>query len=163
MNVSLALAAGVISLALVFYTAGVFLERRAGTLKPRHLAFFYLGLVCDFAGTSAMARLVPAGGADFSHAVTGGIALVLMLVHAAWATVVVIRRNPVSLARFHRLSVAVWLFWLVPYVSGMLMGMPMTHATAGGALAVATAVSASVGGVLCLRSNAARRHRPQRG
>lgn len=38
-------------------------------------------------------------------------------------------------------SVAVWLFWLVPYVCGMLMGMPAAHATTGGALAVSAAVS----------------------
>jgi hypothetical protein len=55
--------------------------------------------------------------------------------------VAVARRNPASLARFHRFSVAVWLFWLVPYVCGMLMGMPAAHATTGGALAVSAAVS----------------------
>ena len=60
---------------------------------------------------------------------------------ASWATVAVARRNPASLARFHRFSVAVWLFWLVPYVCGMLMGMPAAHATTGGALAVSAAVS----------------------
>ncbi len=53
----------------------------------------------------------------------------------------VARRSPASLARFHRFSVAVWLFWLVPYVCGMLMGMPAAHATTGGALAVSAAVS----------------------
>lgn len=157
MNASIALAAGIISIALVFYTAGVFLERRAGTLKPRHLVFFYAGLACDMLGTSAMAQLVQGAGANPAHAVTGALALVLMLVHATWATVAVARRNPASLARFHRFSVAVWLFWLVPYVCGMLMGMPAAHATTGGALAVSAAVSVGIGGILCLRANAAAR------
>ena len=36
-------AAAVISLALVFYTIGVFAERRSGTLKPKHLTLFWTG------------------------------------------------------------------------------------------------------------------------
>ncbi|WP_058985688.1 HsmA family protein [Hugonella massiliensis] len=164
MNASIAFAAGIISIALVFYTAGVFLERRAGTLRPAHLAFFYAGLACDTVGTSAMAQLAQGAGANPVHAIIGAIALVLMLAHALWATVAVIRRNPASLARFHRFSVAVWLFWLVPYVCGMLMGVPALHMTTGGALATAATVSVGVGGILCLRTNAAaRRNRPQRG
>lgn len=164
MNSSIAFAAGTISVALVFYTAGVFLERRAGTLRPAHLAFFYAGLACDAIGTSSMAQLVQGAGANPAHATTGAIALVLMLAHALWATVAVVRRNPASLARFHRFSVAVWLFRLVPYVCGMLMGVPALHMTAGGALATAATVSVGIGGILCLRTNAAaRRNRPQRG
>ncbi|WP_369440966.1 hypothetical protein [Lentilactobacillus parafarraginis] len=38
MNVQLILAIITISLALVFYTTGVFSERRSGSLKLRHLA-----------------------------------------------------------------------------------------------------------------------------
>lgn len=62
------------------------------------------------------------------------------VIEAAWR-ILGDRGGPASLARFHRFSVAVWLFWLVPYVCGMLMGMPAAHATTGGALAVSAAVS----------------------
>ena len=47
-------AAIIISLALVFYTIGVFAERRSGTLRPKHLAFFWTGFVFDTAGTTIM-------------------------------------------------------------------------------------------------------------
>ena len=48
-------AAIIISLALVFYTIGVFAERRSGTLRPKHLAFFSDWLqVFDTAGTTIM-------------------------------------------------------------------------------------------------------------
>jgi hypothetical protein len=48
-----AIASSAITLALVFYTIGVFAERRAGTLKLSHIMFFYLGLASDTAGTAA--------------------------------------------------------------------------------------------------------------
>lgn len=40
----IAIASTAITLALVFYTIGVFAERRAGTLKLGHIIFFYMGL-----------------------------------------------------------------------------------------------------------------------
>lgn len=46
-----------ITLALVFYTIGVFAERRSGTLDTSHLVFFYLGLACDTAGTAVMSNI----------------------------------------------------------------------------------------------------------
>lgn len=140
MNSTLAIAAGTITLALVFYTIGVFAERRAGTLRPRHLAFFYLGLACDATGTSFMSLLAQ-GGVSTAHAVTGALALVLMLAHVMWATVVVVKGSPAARTRFHRLSMGVWLVWLVPYVCGMLIGIPAFKLDANVALLVAIVVS----------------------
>jgi len=51
---SASIASVAITLALVFYTIGVFAERHSGTLTASHLVFFYLGLVCDTAGTAVM-------------------------------------------------------------------------------------------------------------
>jgi len=45
-----------ITLALVFYSIGVWSERLAGRLKGWHLAFFWLGLICDTTGTGIMFR-----------------------------------------------------------------------------------------------------------
>ena len=120
-------AAIVISLALVFYTIGVFAERRSGTLRPKHLAFFWTGFVFDTAGTTIMSMVAgETGGAGSPlHAITGVLALSLMLFHAVWATVVVLRGNERSRANFHRLSIGVWLFWLVPYGVGVMLGAPM--------------------------------------
>ena len=153
MNFELALASGIITLALVFYTAGVFAERRAGALKPRHLVLFYLGLACDTFGTSVMTNLAAASGANPVHAVTGALALVLVLVHAGWATVTLARGSESARAQFHRLSIAVWLFWLVPYACGVLMGIPALAFGAPEALACSIALSVGIGGVLCLRAN----------
>lgn len=57
------------------------------------------------------------------HGVTGMLAIILMIVHAIWATVVLVKDNQDAAKNFHRFSIAVWVIWLVPYVLGMIMGM----------------------------------------
>ena len=57
------------------------------------------------------------------HTLTGVLALVLMIVHALWATVTVLRNRPKELARFHRYSLVVWGIWLLAFFSGMVAGM----------------------------------------
>lgn len=107
--------------ALAFYSTGVWSERLAAHLRPWHLAMFWLGLVCDSIGTDRMRRM--AGGLRLSfHGVTGALALLLMLGHALWATVVLLRRDERAVLTFHRISAVVWTVWLVPFVSGALFG-----------------------------------------
>ena len=109
----------IISLALVFYTIGVWGERIQGKLKVWHLVFFWLGLVCDTWGTGLMMEM--AGGLTFDiHGVTGVIAILLMMVHAIWATLVLIRKDQKAILNFHKFSVVVWLIWLIPYLSPMV-------------------------------------------
>ncbi len=109
----------IISLALLFYSIGVWSERFAGRLKAWHLAFFWLGLVCDTWGTGL--RLEMAGGLTFVlHGLTGLLAIVLMFIHAVWATIVLLRKNEKLIVRFHKFSVLVWLIWLLPYLSPMI-------------------------------------------
>ena len=112
----------VISLALLFYSIGVWSERFSGKLKVWHLVFFWLGLVCDTVGTGLMFEM--AGGLTFDiHGLTGLIAILLMLIHAIWATVVLIRKDEKMINNFHKFSVVVWLIWLVPYLSPMFFAM----------------------------------------
>lgn len=112
----------VINLALLFYTAGVWSERFAGRLKFWHLAFFWLGIVFDTWGTGLMFEM--AGGMTFDiHGLSGLAAILLMLLHAIWATVVLWRKDEAWIVRFHRFSVAVWLIWLIPYFSPVFFGM----------------------------------------
>lgn len=112
----------IITLALVFYSIGVWSERLAGQLKPWHLAFFWLGFICDTWGTGMMLDF--AGGLTFDvHGLTGLAAILLMLVHAVWATVVLLRKDERWIYRFHRFSVFVWAFWLIPYSSPMFFAM----------------------------------------
>lgn len=111
-----------ITLALVFYTIGVWSERIAGRLKPWHLAFFWIGVLFDTTGTGLMFEI--AGGMGFNiHAITGLLAIILMFIHAAWASVVLIRKDEKAILNFHRFSLLVWLIWLVPYFSGFFVSM----------------------------------------
>ncbi len=112
----------IITLALVFYSIGVWGERISGSLKIWHLAFFWLGFICDTWGTGMMFEM--AGGMTFDvHGLTGLLAIVLMLIHAIWATIVLVRKDEQWINKFHKFSVVVWLIWLVPYLSPMIIGL----------------------------------------
>lgn len=112
-----------ITLALIFYSIGVWAERLQGRLKLWHLIFFWLGLICDTTGTGIMLEM--AGGMAFDvHGLTGLLAILLMLVHAVWATIVLMRRDEKWILSFHRFSLIVWLVWLVPYLNGFFQSMP---------------------------------------
>lgn len=112
----------IITIALVFYSIGVWAERIQGRLKPWHLVFFFLGLICDTWGTGLMLDF--AGGLTFDiHGVTGVIAIVLMAIHAIWALVVLLKKDEKAIQNFHRFSVAVWIIWLVPYLSPMFFAL----------------------------------------
>ncbi len=64
-----------------------------------------------------------AGGLHWSlHTATGAAALLLMLGHAVWASAVLLRRDEHHLRAFHRISITVWSIWLIPFISGMLLG-----------------------------------------
>ncbi len=111
-----------ISLALVFYTIGVWSEKIQGKLKLWHIICFYLGLIFDTLGTTTMSFI--AGGMSLDvHAITGFLAIILMLIHAIWGTIVLIKNNENSLKKFHKFSIVVWAIWLVPYFIGMFIGM----------------------------------------
>ncbi len=114
-----------ITLALILYTVGVWTERISKTLKPFHLIFFWGGLICDSLGTFMMSKLTSSSesGMISLHGITGAIAIVLMMVHAIWATVVLVRKNEKSLHTFHKFSMFVWIVWLIPYILGMMIGM----------------------------------------
>lgn len=111
-----------ITLALIFYSVGVWSERIAGRLEVWHAVFFWIGLICDTIGTELMAEI--AGGLKLTlHGLTGIAAILLMLIHAVWATAVLTRRNERAILNFHKFSVVVWTIWLIPYFSGVWLGM----------------------------------------
>ena len=112
----------VINLALLFYSIGVWSERIQGRLKIWHTAFFWLGLVCDTWGTGMMFDFV--GGLSYDvHGISGLLAIILMFVHAIWATLVLVRKDEKMIVSFHKFSIFVWLVWLIPYFSPMVVGM----------------------------------------
>ena len=112
----------IITLALVFYSIGVWSERIAGRLKVWHLVLFVLGLICDTWGTGMMFEFV--GGMTYDvHGISGLVAILLMLVHAVWAGIVLYRKDENAIQNFHKFSVFVWLIWLIPYFSPMFFAL----------------------------------------
>lgn len=118
-----------ITLALVFYTIGVFGERKAKSLNKNHVIIFWLGLACDTLGTFTMSQIAKSGvetinaTSQLIHGITGTLAIVLMLFHAVWATWVLYKNDEKKKATFHKFSIVVWVVWLIPYIIGMFIGM----------------------------------------
>jgi uncharacterized repeat protein (TIGR03987 family) len=113
-----------ITLALVFYSLGIWSERIARYLKPWHVGMFWTGFTFDVLGTLHM-HFISTKPFNIMepHTLTGQIALWLMLAHAIWATYV-IRKGSEDLHRhFHRYSLMVWVIWLIPYFGGMWLAM----------------------------------------
>jgi uncharacterized repeat protein (TIGR03987 family) len=111
-----------ITLALIFYSIGVWSERLAGRLKGWHLIFFWAGFVCDTSGTGIMMEMSDAGLFTI-HGLTGLLAILLMFVHAIWASVVLVRKDERAIVNFHKFSVVVWVIWLIPYLNGFFVAM----------------------------------------
>lgn len=112
-----------INLAFVFYTIGVWSEKKQGILKFWHVIIFLIGLLFDTLGTTFMGRI---SGSMFSvsfHGITGLSALLLMIFHVLWAITVLLRNNEKMKSEFHRFSVVVWFIWMIPFLSGAIMGM----------------------------------------
>jgi uncharacterized repeat protein (TIGR03987 family) len=113
-----------ISLALVFYSIGIWSERYSRYLKTWHVVCFWLGLLFDISGTYAMHLI---STREFNilepHTLTGQIALWVMLVHVVWATYVIKWGSENTHRKFHVYSIHVWMLWMVPYLGGMYLAM----------------------------------------
>lgn len=115
-----------ITAALITYTIAVWGEQITKELKPAFVVMFCIGVACDTTGTLLMTLIDTSSAGLFEtyfHIITGAAAIFLMLIHAVWAVKVLLRKDEVSAARFHKFSKFVWLFWLVPFLSPMFMGM----------------------------------------
>lgn len=130
MDTKLIIAIVFITSALILYTIGVFGERKSNTLKKNHVLIFWAGLVCDTLGTLTMGQIAKSSAgivtSSFSqslHGITGFLAIVLMLFHAVWATLVLYKGDEEKKKFFHKFSIVVWTIWLVPYFIGMFIGM----------------------------------------
>ncbi len=124
MSTTVIISTVLITLALIFYSLGVWSERIIRYLKLKHVVFFWTGFIFDVSGTIAMHKIA-SGPFNIleTHTLTGQIALWLMLIHAVWATYVVKNGTETTRKNFHKYSLFVWLIWLVPYFGGMYIGM----------------------------------------
>ena len=121
-NSALIFAIVFINIACLLYTVGVWAERIQKILKWWHLIFFWSGLICDTVGTAAMGVIAGSMFTLTFHGITGKIAILLMLFHAVWATIVLVRKDEKLILKFHRFSLFVWIIWLIPMLSGMILG-----------------------------------------
>ena len=108
--------------ACIFYTVGVWSEKIQKQLKLWHVVVFWLGLICDTIGTGAMGKMAGSIIQFNIHGLTGLFAILLMLFHAAWATKVIANKNNEQIFKFHKFSVIVWIIWLIPMITGMILG-----------------------------------------
>lgn len=110
------------TLALLFYSIGIWSDYKHKQLKAWHLYMFALGVLTDSLGTWLMYLYV--GHLIFTaHSIAGFLGLFLMIFHAVWAYLVFNSRNAGLQQTFHRFSLGVWFFWLVSYVSGLYLGI----------------------------------------
>ena len=114
-----------ISLALLFYTLGVWSEKLQRRLKYWHMYLFWIGVIFDTTGTTLMTRLTGNGLKFDFHFITGLVAILLMLFHAIWATFVLVKNKEKLILNFHKFSIFVWIIWLIPYLSGLIFGVSM--------------------------------------
>lgn len=120
-----------ILLAAVLYTVAAFAERRAGLLKASHLALFWLGLVADIIATTLMSMI--SGGYKLNlHGILGVGAILVMMSHSIWATLVFARKHTVLMRQFHKFSITVWALWMVTLVTGFLLALPSVILRANG-------------------------------
>ena len=122
MNSTLIIAIIFIFAACIFYTLGVWAEKIQKRLKVWHVVVFWLGLICDTIGTGAMGKLVGSLIQFNFHGLTGLTAILLMLFHAIWASIVLIKKDENQIRKFHKFSFIVWIIWLIPMVTGMILG-----------------------------------------
>ena len=112
------------NLALLFYTYAVFSGRREG-LHLKHLVTFGVGLFFDYLGTCQMNLIaVTYGKAPEWHNITGILSLAGMAFHFLLALAAMSLRRAARINRtFHRVSLTIYLLWLVAFASGAISGM----------------------------------------
>jgi len=111
-------------LALIFYTWAVF-SARLRRLHRKHLLIFGSGLVCDYLGTHLMLLYGLANGiVPEWHIVVGMASLAGMAFHflLAFAAAVVTRVETVN-RLFHRVSLTIYICWLIAFCTGAVAGI----------------------------------------
>ncbi len=110
------------TLALLFYSIGIWSDFIHKQLKPWHIKMFALGVFTDSLGTLFMYLHV--GHLIFNaHSISGFIGLFLMIFHFCWG-LYVIKNKQIDVQKvFHHFSILVWLFWLISYISGVYIGL----------------------------------------
>ena len=109
------------TLALIFYSISIWSNFFIKHLKPWHVVLFALGVITDALGTLFMYLNV--GVLIFTpHSISGFLGLFLMIFHFLWAYFN-LKNNTPKHALFHKLSLIIWAFWMISYISGVYLGL----------------------------------------
>lgn len=110
------------TIALVFYSVSVWAGWFSKRLKLWHIYVFLIGLFTDYLAT--VLTYIGVGGIVFTwHAILGFISIALMTIHVVWAMLAYRNKSDRSITNFHRISIMVWGFWMISYVSGFFSGV----------------------------------------
>ncbi|OGL48605.1 MAG: TIGR03987 family protein [Candidatus Schekmanbacteria bacterium RIFCSPHIGHO2_02_FULL_38_11] len=109
-----------ITLALISYSYAVWGEQITKKLKGIFIAAFLIGFTLDLIGTGGM-FLNTTGRVSPIHGILGISALIVMGIHAIWATSVWLRENKEAAKYFHRYSKFAYILWLLAFFSGPLL------------------------------------------
>lgn len=110
------------TLALLFYSVGIWHDFWHKELKKWHLIMFGLGVVTDSLATLLMYLHV--GFVIFTaHSLSGFAGLFLMIFHFIWAIIALRNHHEARQKTFHRFSLLVWAFWMISYISGLYLGV----------------------------------------
>ena len=110
------------TIALAFYSVGVWAEHFKRQLKPWHLGAFFCGIIADTLGTIFISKYV-GGFIVNAHSIIGAFALGLMIFHFLWAAWVLWKGKIYAITNFHRFSIFVWAIWMIAYLSGAVLGL----------------------------------------
>lgn len=112
-----------ITLAMLIYTAAVFMNWRSGRFTKVHMILFVLGLISDVVGTTMMAASVDFAITLSLHSVSGYTALVLMIIVNLAGGFALARSNEWLLDNFWRFSIPVWVVWMGSWITGWVVGL----------------------------------------
>ncbi len=108
--------------ALVFYSISVWAGQISKRLERWHIYVFLIGLFADYLATYF--TYLGVGRIVFTwHAILGFISIALMTIHVVWAMTAYRDKSEDSINKFHKVSVMVWGFWLISYLSGFFTGI----------------------------------------
>ncbi len=110
------------TIALVFYSISVWSGWFSKRLKLWHIYVFLIGLFTDYLAT--VLTYIAIGGLVFTlHAILGFASIGLMTIHVVWSIIAYLNKSEQSITNFHRISLVVWSFWIISYLSGFYSGI----------------------------------------
>lgn len=106
-----------VTVALLFYTTGIF----SGPLRPQFgpfpLVLLFAGVAFDLLGTVLMSLLSPGFAVDF-HTIIGLIALAMMIILALWSLLDFRREFGNQSSRRRGYALISWLAWVAVFFLG---------------------------------------------